>query len=408
MVFVSRGCGSWVLRSNRGGTLVSWSRPLSTKTSVQVTQTTASSSSRLESLRRRLQEDEADETTLEDFAVQTPRKKAPPRSSKILPKPKWLKAQPATSENYTQLRDTVRELGLATVCEEAKCPNIGECWGGGGDDDGGVATATIMIMGDTCTRGCRFCAVKTSRTPPPLDPEEPQKVAKAIRQWGLDYVVLTSVDRDDLPDQGANHFRRVVQALLERDDDDDEKDDEKLWIEALTPDFQGNLDLVERVATSGLHVHAHNVETVERLTPLVRDRRANYQQSLRVLQHTKTVLGSNDNDNKSVLTKTSLMLGLGERHDEICATLEDLRNAGVDVVTFGQYLQPTKRHLPVQEYVTPETYDEWKRVAEEDYGFAYAASGPLVRSSYRAGEFFLKNLLKKQQQQQDQQQGKAA
>ena len=191
----------------------------------------------------------------------------PKRRNTILPKPKWLKAQPATSENYQRLRTTVRELGLATVCEEAKCPNIGECWGGGADS---TATATIMIMGDTCTRGCSFCAVKTSRAPPPLDPEEPEKVAKAISSWGLDYIVLTSVDRDDLKDQGANHFSSVVREIKNKAVD--------VIVEALTPDFRGNIDLVECVANSGLDVYAHNIETVERLQKRVRDYRAGYQQ----------------------------------------------------------------------------------------------------------------------------------
>jgi len=269
----------------------------------------------------------------------------------------------------------VRELGLATVCEEAKCPNIGECWGGG---EGSTATATIMIMGDTCTRGCSFCSVKTSRTPPPLDLEEPEKVATAIAKWGLDYVVLTSVDRDDIEDQGAGHFRKVVQKLKEKVPE--------ILVEALTPDFRGDLRLVTEVATSGLDVYAHNIETVERLQRRVRDRRAGYEQSLSVLRHVKTV-------NDTVLTKTSIMLGLGETDDNIRATMDDLRDNDVDVLTFGQYLQPSRRHLPVKEYVTPEKFDEW-RIEGEKMGFKYVASGPLVRSSYKAGEFFLKNLIK--------------
>jgi lipoyl synthase len=317
-------------------------------------------------------------------------KKAPPRSKKILPKPKWLKAElPANPSKYQELRDTVRSLGLATVCEEARCPNIGECWGGGADS---TATATIMIMGDTCTRGCRFCSVKTSKAPPPLDPNEPYKVAKAIAAWGLDYVVLTSVDRDDLPDQGSDHFRQVIQQLKIASP--------QLLVEALTPDFQGNLDLVETVATSGLDVFAHNVETVERLTPRVRDHRAKYRQSLLVLDHVKSLSRMSTDDAASspapLLTKTSIMLGLGESDAEVKQTLEDLRNIDVDVVTFGQYLQPTKQHLAVQEYISPEKFEYWQAVGEE-MGFQYVASGPLVRSSYKAGEFFLKNLLSKKQ-----------
>jgi len=237
-------------------------------------------------------------------------------------------------------------------------------------------------MGDTCTRGCRFCSVKTSRKPPPLDVDEPEKVSDAIVKWGLDYVVLTSVDRDDLEDQGSNHFRQVIQKLKEKKPD--------LLVEALTPDFQGNQILIHALATSGLDVFAHNVETVKRLTPKVRDRRANYDQSIGVLKYAKTV--------GDCLTKTSLMLGLGESEEDLMTTLEDLRAIDVDVVTFGQYLQPTRRHLPVKKYVTPEEFDEWQ-IKAENMGFKYVASGPLVRSSYKAGEFFLKNYLQEKQQQ---------
>ena len=303
--------------------------------------------------------------------------------SKDLPKPSWLRAKPAGGENFLKLRETVRELGLATVCEEAKCPNIGECWEGGGDDgEHAAATATIMIMGDTCTRGCRFCSVKTSRKPPPLNPEEPNNVAKAIAKWGLDYVVLTSVDRDDVPDQGADHFGRTVEEL--------KRLNPKILVEALTPDFQGQLDLVERVASSGLDVYAHNIETVERLQSLVRDRRAGFAQSLDVLRHAKATA-------PNVVTKTSVMLGLGETEDDVLHLLRALRAVDVDVVTFGQYLKPSKHHLKVQEYVTPEKFDEWRVVAEK-MGFLYVASGPLVRSSYRAGELFLKNAINRRKE----------
>lgn len=321
------------------------------------------------------------------------RKKAPARSAKILPKPKWLKAAPATSPKYHELRTTVRKLGLSTVCEEAKCPNIGDCWGGAHNkkqsnsiEHTGTATATIMIMGDTCTRGCSFCAVKTSRKPPPLDSEEPDKVAEAVAQWGLDYVVLTSVDRDDLHDQGSNHFRKVVERLKLINT----TKGENLMVEVLTPDFRGDLDLVTNVAMSGLDVYAHNIETVERLTPRVRDRRAGYCQTLSVLNHAKAV-------SPKVLTKSSIMLGLGETDEEIRTTMNDLRNNGVDVLTFGQYLQPSRRHLPVKKYVTPEKFEEWRMEAEEEMGFKYCASGPLVRSSYKAGEFFLKNMIREKE-----------
>ena len=354
-------------------------RFLSSEAVVTVTKSSGvSSSTRVQALRDQLLREEGN--TLDDFAKgeRPVRKKAPPRSSKVLPKPRWLKASPADSENYHKLRSTVRELGLATVCEEARCPNIGDCWGGG---EGQTATATIMIMGDTCTRGCRFCSVKTSRAPPPLDPQEPEKVSSAIAKWGLDYVVLTSVDRDDLPDQGSEHFRQVIQKLKEKKPD--------LLVEALSPDFQGNEELIRAVATSGLDVFAHNMETVERLTPRVRDHRAKYQQSLAVLKYAKSV--------GNCLTKTSLMLGLGETDQEILQTLHDLRAMDVDVVTFGQYLQPTKHHLPVKEYITPEKFEEWQATAEA-LGFKYVASGPLVRSSYKAGEFFLKNYINKQKE----------
>jgi len=352
---------------------------------------------RLAALRSQLAAEDGDGSTLHDFigfdadagvegesdmavtVTQTSNQKAPAAAKRnILPKPKWLKAQPATSDNYKRLRTTVRDLGLATVCEEAKCPNIGECWGGGED---GTATATIMIMGDTCTRGCSFCAVKTSRTPPPLDPEEPTKVAEAVASWGLDYVVLTSVDRDDLPDQGSGHFYEVVRKLKESSPN--------LLVEALTPDFRGDLSLVEKVASSGLDVYAHNIETVERLQRRVRDYRAGYVQSLSVLRHVKAV-------NEIALTKTSIMLGCGENDEDIRKTLHDLRENDVDVVTFGQYLQPSRKHMPVKNYVTPEKFTEWQLEAEA-LGFKYVASGPLVRSSYKAGEFYLKNLVKERE-----------
>ena len=217
-----------------------------------------------------------------------------------------------------------------------------------------------------------------------MDPEEPEKVSDAIASWGLDYVVLTSVDRDDLEDQGSGHFREVVQKLKEKKPD--------LLVEALTPDFQGEREFIHAVATSGLDVYAHNIETVRRLTPKVRDRRATYDQTLNVLRYAKSV--------GKCITKTSIMLGFGETEEDIMETLTDLREADVDVVTFGQYLQPTRRHLPVKKYLTPEEFEEWQ-VKAEGMGFKYVASGPLVRSSYKAGEFFLKNLLKEQAQERE-------
>jgi len=301
-------------------------------------------------------------------------------SKKNPAKPTWLRAEMPRGENYERLRDTVRSLKLATVCEEARCPNIGECWGGAK----GTATATIMIMGDTCTRGCSFCSVKTSRTPTPLDPNEPENVSQAISEWGLDYVVLTSVDRDELEDQGANHFAQTVRLLKARSP--------KILIECLTPDFRGEKELIKIVATSGLDVFAHNVETVERLQKRVRDYRANYKQSLGVLEYAKE-------SEPSLITKTSIMLGLGEEEGDVRQTLADLRSSGVDVVTFGQYLRPTRRHMSVRRFVTPDEFSAWQKEAQA-MGFKYVASGPLVRSSYRAGELYLKGELEKRKNEQ--------
>ncbi len=300
------------------------------------------------------------------------------RSKTALSKPAWLKAEMPTGENYTKLRDTVRKLNLATVCEEARCPNIGDCWGGKAEE----ATATIMIMGDTCTRGCSFCSVKTSRAPKALDPMEPENVSKAITEWGLGYVVLTSVDRDELEDQGANHFARTVSLLKEKNPN--------IIVECLTPDFRGDESLIEIVANSGLDVFAHNIETVERLTKKVRDYRAGYQQSLKVLKFAKE-------NNPNLITKTSIMVGLGESDEDLMATLHDLKEHKVDVVTFGQYLRPTRRHRKLTRYYTPEEFEYWGNVAK-DMNFKYVASGPLVRSSYRAGELFLKGEIEQKRQ----------
>jgi lipoic acid synthetase len=261
-------------------------------------------------------------------------------------------------------------LKLATVCQEAKCPNMGECWASG--------TATFMLMGDVCTRGCKFCAVKTGNPRGAIDPDEPEKVGYAIAQMGLDYVVITSVDRDDLPDEGSGHFARTVQTI--------KREDPRLVVEVLTPDFKGNEQFVSTIVDARPDVFAHNVETVERLQRHVRDPRAGYKQSMRVLEFVKR-------KDSSRYTKTSLMLGLGETDDEIRETLRDLRAIGCDVVTFGQYLQPTKRHLKVETFVHPERFKAWQKEAE-DMGFLYVAAGPLVRSSYKAAEFFLKGMIK--------------
>jgi len=295
------------------------------------------------------------------------------KGDKRLRLPPWLKTEIPMGKNFSQLKKDLRGLKLSTVCEEARCPNIGECWGG----EKGTATATIMLMGDTCTRGCRFCSVKTARAPPPLDVDEPRNTAVAVAQWGLDYVVLTSVDRDDLPDAGAAHIAQTIREL--------KMEKPSLLVECLSPDFGGSEEGVACVAGSGLDVFAHNIETVERLTPHVRDPRAKYRQTLAVLAHAKKV-------NPGLVTKTSIMLGLGETDDEVRTTMEELREAGVDCLTLGQYMQPTKRHLKVKEYVTPSKFAKWEQVGKE-LGFLYTASGPLVRSSYKAGEFFIKNIV---------------
>jgi lipoyl synthase len=287
-----------------------------------------------------------------------------------LPKPAWIKIRPASGERYLKLKELLASLKLATVCQEAQCPNIGECWSGG--------TATIMLMGEVCTRGCRFCNVKTGNPKGKLDLEEPQKVAYAVSQMSLDYVVLTSVDRDDLADEGSGHFAATVRELKTLSPD--------LIVEVLTPDFKGNESFIGSIVDAQPDVFAHNVETVERLTPRVRDPRAGYRQSLRVLEFVK------ERDPKRY-TKSSIMLGLSETDEEIRQTLRDLREVGCDVVTFGQYLQPKKRHLPVDAFVTPEKFKEWQ-VEAEGMGFLYVASGPLVRSSYRAGEFFMRGMIK--------------
>lgn len=291
----------------------------------------------------------------------------------IGPKPSWLKVKAPSGENYTRIKGMLGDLKLATVCQEARCPNMGECWSGG--------TATFMLMGEVCTRGCKFCHVKTGNPKGAIDPMEPEKVAYSISQMDLQYVVITSVDRDDLPDQGAGHFARTVRTIKKLDPD--------LIVEILTPDFRGETELVQTLTDAGADVFAHNVETVERLQKHVRDTRANYQQSLHVLSTVKK-------HDPTRVTKTSLMLGLGETDEEILQTLKDLRAIDCDVVTFGQYLQPTESHLKVESFITPEKFQEWQTIAE-GMGFLYVASGPLVRSSYRAGEFFMKAMIEKRQ-----------
>ncbi len=306
------------------------------------------------------------------------------RSARKGTKPPWLKVKMPGSPRYVKIKETARSLRLSTVCEEARCPNIGECWGGG--------TATFMVMGDTCTRGCRFCAVKTSRRPPPLDEDEPANIAATIREMDLDYVVITSVDRDDLPDGGAAHFAAVIAHTR--------KASPKTMLEVLIPDFAGQLDPLLTLLEAEPEVIAHNIETVRRLTHPVRDPRAGYDQSLDVLRTLKRI------DPKR-FTKSSIMVGLGETEDEVVACMEDLRAVDCDFLTVGQYLRPTPRHLDLVEYVTPEQFERYREIGEA-MGFHYVASGPLVRSSYKAGEFFLRDFVRRRLDLDDVQAARAA
>ena len=276
-------------------------------------------------------------------------------------KPSWIRARLPHGERFKQVQSIVSEHSLATVCEESHCPNIGECWSNG--------TATLMLMGDVCTRACKFCAVDTGNPRGWLDENEPQSAANAVGLMKLRYVVLTSVDRDDLPLGGAAHYAKCIENIARLNPN--------TQIEALTPDFQGEREAVKTVVSSPLDVFAHNIETVNRLTPVVRDPRATYKQSLNVLEIAKQY--------SDVLTKSGLMLGLGETVDEMNQTMQDLLDHGVDFLTLGQYLRPTKNHLPVVEWITPEQFEQFRLDALE-MGFQDVASGPLVRSSYRADE----------------------
>ena len=279
-------------------------------------------------------------------------------------KPAWIKAKMPAGKGFNEVRRNVREHRLATVCEESMCPNVGECWNHG--------TATLMIMGSVCTRACRFCSVDTGNPGGWLDPEEPVNSARSVQLMGLKYVVLTSVDRDDLRDGGSAHYAACVKEI--------KRLVPGIKVEALTPDFQGRMAQVETVLDSGVDVFAQNVETVRRLTHPVRDPRAGYKQTLDVLAHAGAY-------RPETITKTSLMVGLGETDEEIFETMGDLKAIGVDIVTLGQYLRPTPNHLPVDRFVTPEQFDEYRRIGLE-MGFLEVVSGPLVRSSYRADRVF--------------------
>lgn len=282
-------------------------------------------------------------------------------------KPRWLKVKMPGSPRYHQIKKRARELKLATVCEEARCPNIGECWAGG--------TATFMVMGDTCTRGCHFCSVKTAARPAALDPMEPFNLAEAVAELDLDYIVITSVDRDDVHDGGASHFAACIEQVHAQSP--------QTKVEVLTGDFQGHLGHLLAVVMAQPEVFAHNVEAVERLCPTVRDPRASYRQSMSVLANVKTI-------DPNMLTKSSIMVGIGEREAEVVQTMRDLRDIGVDFLTIGQYLKPAKgkQYLEIQEWITPDQFKAYEQIGRE-LGFAYVASGPLVRSSYKAGEFFI-------------------
>ena len=285
-------------------------------------------------------------------------------------KPPWLKVPFPGGDRYSWIKSHSTRLNLSTVCEEANCPNIGECWNGG--------TATFMLMGDTCTRGCRFCAVKSEKYPPALDADEPSKLAGTIKKMNLNYVVLTTVNRDDFQDQGASHIARCIKAT--------QRTSPRLLIEMLMPDFRGEKELVQQIIDASPAVLAHNLETVRRLTPEVRDYRADYDQSLEVLRYLKTNCPEG-------YTKSSLMLGLGESRREILQAMDDMRDAGVDFLTIGQYLQPTRKHLKVLKFLHPDEFNELGQIGDQ-MGFDYVAAGPLVRSSYKAAEFYIERKIR--------------
>ncbi len=289
--------------------------------------------------------------------------------SRFAPKPAWLKVKAPGGENYVHLKETFRELDLHTVCEEARCPNVGECWTEG--------TATVMLLGSVCTRGCRFCAVTTGNPRGAVDGREPEHVARAIARLGLQYVVITMVDRDDILDGGAAHVARTVTRLRELRPD--------ILIETLLGDFGGHLDYVDTTAAAEPHVWAHNIEVVKRLQRTIRDVRCSYETSLSVLSRVKQRYPAR-------VTKSSIMVGIGEHDDEILETLADLRAAGVDIVTLGQYLRPSPKHVAVDRFVSPETFERYAEEARK-MGFSYVASGPLVRSSYKAAEVFVRSVL---------------
>jgi lipoic acid synthetase len=290
--------------------------------------------------------------------------------SRFAPKPPWLKVRAPGGERYNSLKETFRSLDLHTVCEEARCPNVGECWSEG--------TATVMLLGDTCTRGCRFCAVTTGQPRGAVDVREPEHVARALSRMPLQYVVMTMVDRDDLLDGGAGHVAKTVRRLKELRPD--------MLVETLLGDFGGHLDHVDTTVEARPDVWAHNIEVVRRLQRSIRDVRCSYEQSLGVLRRAKEHA-------PDTITKSSIMVGIGETDDEVVETMRDLRGVGVDVVTVGQYLRPTPKHAAVDRYVEPERFEAFAREGRS-MGFAYVAAGPLVRSSYKAAEVFVRSVLR--------------
>ena len=315
-------------------------------------------------------------------------------TTRFEPKPPWLKVRAPGGDTYHHLKQTLRKLDLHTVCEEARCPNVGECWREG--------TATVMLLGDVCTRGCRFCAVTTGDPRGAVDVREPEHMARAIARLELQYVVMTMVNRDDLLDGGAEHVARTIGRLRELRSD--------ILIEALVGDFQGHLSGVDTVVEAGPDVFAHNIEVVRRLTRTIRDVRASYDQSLAVLERAKQKQKEKEKEKERQnaaaseggaaaarrLTKSSIMVGIGETDDEVLEAMRDLREAEVDIVTLGQYLRPTPKHAPVRRFVTPDEFAAYERAAL-DMGFLYAASGPLVRSSYKAAEVFVRGVLRSEE-----------
>tara|TARA_B100000963_G_scaffold192044_1_gene167129 strand:+ start:5614 stop:6582 length:969 start_codon:yes stop_codon:yes gene_type:complete len=276
-------------------------------------------------------------------------------------KPKWIRISAnQNNRSFELIKERTKNLKLSTVCEEAKCPNLSECWSRG--------TATFMVMGDTCTRACQFCSVNTGNPKGWLDKDEPKKIAKTVQEMGIRYVVLTCVTRDDLSDGGAQHFAETVNAI--------KAVDENIEVEVLTSDFDGDQSAINTIVNSPIKVFAQNIETVERLTHPIRDPRAGYKKTMEVLKHAKEI-------NENIITKSSIILGLGESEQEIYQTFEDLRKYEVDIVTLGQYLRPTLNHHPIDRWVTPEEFEIYRKKGLE-YGFLEVVSGPMVRSSYRA------------------------